>query len=68
MPRAPSFRDVRKLIKLGRAKAWLVHRKTGALALCVPKLARENLLIKPGQRFCVLLDPARKRLIYEKMA
>jgi len=59
---------VRKLIKLGRAKAWLVHRKTGTLALCVPKLARENLLIKPGQRFRVLADVKRKRLIYEKTA
>jgi len=54
-------------VKAGEAKCWLVHRKAGVLAICIPKVARLNLRIEPGQRFRVLVDREKRRLIYEKL-
>jgi len=55
-------------IKAGEVKCWVVNRKVGVLAVCIPKVARLNLRVEPGQRFRVLTDAKRKRLIYEKLS
>jgi len=50
-----------------RVKCWLINARTDTLAFCIPKLARLNLRIEPGDQFRVLLDLRRRRLIYEKL-
>jgi len=45
----------------------LINARTDTLAFCIPKLARLNLRIEPGDQFRVLLDLRRRRLIYEKL-